>query len=238
MSELYIPTPILEAKSNDFYICPTGEEFSPLVLDQLQWALAKKRIDLESQKGIEYLYQLSSSLYSPTDPDHGWQHIQTVMHHGQHLAQLYEINDQERYALFSAICLHDVIRCGVNNPAILSAGIAEQVLSPYMRPKTVQMAVDAIAQHSSGSLQRYNNDFVPILMYEADKSHTDRLRWLLPWGFDPSRYTIVDNKIAPIEKEYEYYLEMVHGTAATHYLKNIIEPRMEELQALKNASGY
>lgn len=232
MSELYIPTP----NSPDFYECPTAEEFSPVALDHLQWMLANNHVDLETPQGIEYLFSLAASLYSPTDPDHGQMHIRTVKYHSLCLAKNYQISKQEMFALLSSVCLHDVVRCGVNNPAIISAEIAEKVLSLHMRPQTVQMAVDAIAQHSSGLSQRYQNNMVTMLLYEADKSHTDRFRWLLPWGMDPTKYTIIDNHIAPIEIEYEQYLKMVHGSAATSYMSNIIEQRMWELQELKNAS--
>ena len=232
MIEVYPSFTPPEQKSAEFLVCPDCHDFSPEKLEYMQLILAQHNVDLETTEGIQLLVGLSRSLYPANDPDHGWGHIQNVIWHSHNLANIYNISLEEYYALISAACLHDVIRYGVNNPAVLSAEMAESVLAPHMRPKTIQLTTDAIAQHSSGIFGRYSDNRVTQLIYDADKGDTNRFRWQ-NCGLNPRIFTET-----PIENEYDTYLDLVLGTVSTSYTKKIIMQKIEELEALKNAGAH
>ncbi len=225
MAELYKPS--------EFLICPDSHQFSPDTLEGIRLQLAENNIDLETWRGMQFFIRLSQQLYSPTDPDHGWLHILDVIEHTHNIADIHNVNDREYYALMSAACLHDVIRYGVENPAVLSAQIAEIVLAPHMSPQTLELAVNAIADHSSGAEKRSSKKGrVGPYFYDGDKKPTSRYRWEL-WGLNPKEYTQTS-----IEDEYRTFLDLVMGTVVTHYTSDTIEYLMLEQEALKNASGY
>ena len=225
MSELYKPS--------EFLVCPHSHEFSPDTLETIQFLLAENNIDLETWNGMQYFIRLAQNLYSPTDPDHGWSHIQDVIYHTHNIADIHNVSEKEYYALISAACLHDVIRYGVENPAILSAQIAEIVLAPHMSTQTLELAVNAIADHSSGAEKRSSKKSrVGPFFYDGDKKPTGRERWEL-WGLHTKEYTKTS-----IEEEYRIYLDLVMGTVVTSYTSDTIKRLILEQEALKNASGY
>ncbi len=232
MSELYKLPQDIEIASPEYLPNHTGHEFSPLSIDRIQYALVRDNVDLETPQGINYFTELSKNLYSPTDPDHGWKHISTVIQNSLFLAERYQIGDQKVYALLAAACLHDVIRYGVNDPARCSAEIAQHILSNHMRPLTADWAVAAIDQHSSPRSKRYSDDDVSILIYEADKLHTDPKRWV-NCGLNPFQFEHTE-----IEQAYRMSLEEIHGTVATFPTYYLIERRMAEREALKNARAH
>mgnify|MGYP000166707026 CR=1 FL=1 len=232
MTELLTPSQHIAIASPEFLENHTDHTFSPLLIDCVRFTLEQGRVDLETPNGITFFIQLSKGLYSPTDPDHGWHHISTVLENSLFLAKKYQLKEQEVYALLAAACLHDVIRYDVPNPAQCSAEIAEHILQNHMQPLTVKWTTSAIDQHSSPRSKRYFSDIVSETLYDADKMHTDPFRWV-NCGLNP--YAVENNSI---ETAYRTSLEEIHGTIGTYPAHEIIEWRMAEREALKNASEY
>lgn len=193
----------------------------------LKWKLAQERVSLEQKKGVALLTQLSRELYPALDRDHGWPHIAAVLHHMDMLTQMYQVSDNEYYALCFAALLHDSVRYNHHSPAVASAIFTQDLLKPYVQSATLDLALDAIIQHSSGTRARYKHTHTTRLLYDADKSDTNRVRWS-QWGLNP-------NKIeqTTIELEYQLYLDLVLGTLSTYYSFDILQKRLHELELLR-----
>lgn len=213
---------------SEFLVQPDGYQNPEVVQDLLIWQLQKLSPKLQTESGIQLLSLLSRQLYPRTDRDHGWPHIEVVVHHMYPIIKLHAISETEYYALMIGAFLHDSVRYNHYSPAVASAIFTEKLLKPYVSSSILNLTLDAIIQHSSGKNTRYKATRVTQLLYDADKADTNRVRWS-QWGLDPNRFVL-----CAIEGEYAIYLDLLLGTLCTFYTYDIVWQRYLELQHLRN----